>query len=222
MSINRITRNIISLLILSLAHFCIQAQEIEKEVDVFKANNFYEMAKNAYDDENYDASLGFFNEAFKENPGSADYLFGRALCHYELGNLDSAAFDIEKAIEYEPDQPDYHHYAGNIYFKYGDLNLAIANYLKAAENQGNNDVYINEVSNYFNLGTCFLLIDIYPQATVYFSKVIALDEDYAIAYYNRGIAYERIKLKSLACQDFKYAAEKGITKAQKKIKSNCE
>ncbi len=215
---------IIKLMFWFFLYFCNSigyAQEEEKEVNIYEATQFYEQAKNAYDDKNYQVAKDFFTLAIEENPNNSDYLFGRSLSYLALNQFDSAAIDIEKAILFEPNQPDYHHYAGNIYFKYGDINLAVTNYLKAAENQGNGDVYINETSNFYNLGTCFLILKSYAQATIYFTKVIDFDKDYAIAYYNRGIANERLKLKSLACMDFSAAYEKGIEKAKSKISKYC-
>ena len=60
-----------------------------------------------------------------------------------------------------------------------------------------------------NLGNTYLKQGQYTQAKNYFSKAIDKDNNFAMAYVNRGIAYNKTGQQLNACNDWKQACELG-------------
>ncbi|HOV55853.1 MAG TPA: tetratricopeptide repeat protein, partial [Bacteroidales bacterium] len=64
-------------------------------------------------------------------------------------------------------------------------------------------------------------IEDYQSALEDFNKAIELDNNYAIAYLNRGNTKEMLRDMSGACEDWKKAADLGISSAEMYHKQLC-
>jgi len=65
------------------------------------------------------------------------------------------------------------------------------------------------VKSSVNLGNSFLRQEKYTQAIDYFGKAIDKDNNFAMAYVNRGIAYNKTGQQLNACKDWQRACELG-------------
>jgi len=65
------------------------------------------------------------------------------------------------------------------------------------------------VNAYVNFGNTYLKQGRYSQAIHYYGKAIEMDENYAMAYVNRGIAFNKTGQQSNACADWKHACDLG-------------
>ena len=77
------------------------------------------------------------------------------------------------------------------------------------------------VPAYNNIGNLLYTQKKYEEAVDYYDKAIMLNPEYGVAYMNRGICKEMLRLPEEACEDWTKALSLGIKKADTYIKSQC-
>ena len=64
-------------------------------------------------------------------------------------------------------------------------------------------------NSFVNLGNTYLKQGQYSQAINYYGKAIDNDKNFAMAYVNRGVAFNKTGQQSNACADWKHACDLG-------------
>lgn len=75
---------------------------------------------------------------------------------------------------------------------------------------------------YYQIGTGLMTEGYYHQAARFFNAVTYLDDTYADAYFNCGLAYKALNNLGAACQNWAIAAKLGDTEALKLVESVCK
>jgi tetratricopeptide (TPR) repeat protein len=73
---------------------------------------------------------------------------------------------------------------------------------------------------YVNRGADHIMTGNYRAAIKSFDRAIELDRELAMAYYDRGIAWELLKERDRAIADYRKASELGLTEAKDRLQSN--
>ncbi len=81
-----------------------------------------------------------------------------------------------------------------------------------------NSIEPNYKKTDFNLGVCYLAIEKYDEAILYFTNSILVNKCTGEALFNRGFAYYSLGKLEKACTDFKNAILAGNKNAQKYLK----
>ena len=140
--------------------------------------NQYLYRSNNQNKEDLDMAIADFTEAIKLDPNVDDYAYiNRGKAYYNKEDYDRAIADYTQAIILNPNYADTYIDRGNAYYKKGDYNQAIADYTQA--------IILNpyHADPYTNKG----------------------DYDWAIADYNRGLAYDNKKDYDRAIADYTQA-----------------
>jgi tetratricopeptide (TPR) repeat protein len=124
----------------------------------------------------------------------------RALFWFKKGNNDKALKYYNKTLELEPNFFMGYNNRGMIYKSQGNLEWALMDFNRATALKDYPAAYINKGDLYLEMGN-----DSLPQALQAFTKGIELEKSYALAWYNRGVVYIRMKQFDLALQNFEQA-----------------
>jgi tetratricopeptide (TPR) repeat protein len=180
--------------------------------------------------DDYKDSITFFTAAANHDNAGAYNLRG---CVYaDEGDFQDALTDFNKAIEIAPEFPDLYFDRGKLYSEamqdhvsseadfskaiYADSTYTDAYIKRSTEKKylGNtkgafDDLYKAEkydsLNNeiYYRLGNLFSSIKKYDNAVAYYTRAIALKNDYSEAYQNRGSVLHLLHHSSEAIQDLK-------------------
>ncbi|MBN2681249.1 MAG: tetratricopeptide repeat protein [Bacteroidales bacterium] len=74
---------------------------------------------------------------------------------------------------------------------------------------------------YLNRGVMYANLGLFPDAITDYNKAIGLKDNFAEAFYNRGIARARFMFNERACDDVKKAADLGLQDAKDLFKQHC-
>ncbi len=166
---------------LAIANYQKYLKYIDRNDDVeFKYAGFL------FKNNNYKDALAVFN-SLEAKKYSSPYLYNRrAICYYELGNLDLAQKDIEtyfkKVDATKAKAADYEYY-GKILLKKGQDSLAIMQFQSAVERDtARLDLYGDIGSYYYNKGN-------FPMAIRYMSKEITPSTKDPKVFFELGQAY---------------------------------
>ncbi|MCH2234124.1 MAG: tetratricopeptide repeat protein [Crocinitomicaceae bacterium] len=157
---------------------------------------------------NDETSLKDINTAISLSQNSATLFYKRGLIKKETGDLEGAAEDYESASNI-----DSNHFeaAYNLVFTnilLGEYDEAMTNVSSIKDNEWDNP-------NYWNLkGNVAILNSQYESAIEFFDMSISYQNDYAQAYYGRGIAYLLTDKPIQACEDFSRSSSYGLTEAE--------
>ncbi len=166
--------------------------------------------------ENWQGALNDYDKAIQALPSTPEIYNVRGLVKLELADSAGALMDFDKSVEI-----DSGFLAGYISRSY--LNDALKKYDEVLKDcikmlqisPGNTDVLITYGIAKYNLHDLRGAIDEY-------NKVIVLDADNAIAWYNRGFTELKLKDKKNACRDLLKADALGFKDAKELIKNNCK
>ncbi|MBD3345937.1 MAG: tetratricopeptide repeat protein [Chitinivibrionales bacterium] len=115
---------------------------------------------------------------------------------FQTNRQDSSLKYWKRALELQSDDWEAHHYCANIYLKKTQMKKALHHAALAA--------YFNperwELLN--NLGTLLMNVGKYREATVLFSRAIALSPQSAKPYVNRGNSFVRLGMPDSALSDY--------------------
>lgn len=74
---------------------------------------------------------------------------------------------------------------------------------------------------FLHLANVLFLQEQYEQAISFYNQFIATEPAYGTAYFNRGIAYNKIGKDDLACRDLQIAAQLGVSESAKPLQAIC-
>lgn len=146
--------------------------------------------------ESYDQALKNYGKAIELNPQDANAWHGHGLAQYNKGNTDQAIEDYDTAIKLNPQFAYAFNNRGNAYAKKGNHDQAIADYTESIRLK-NQQLHIP----YHNRGLAYYNKDNYDQAIKEYDKAIELNQQYADAYKNRALVYEKLGQKAKAEDD---------------------
>jgi len=133
---------------------------------------------------NFSRGIKDFDRAIEINPKYAHAYNNRGAGFMELGNTEQAIGSYNKAIEIDPQFADALYNRGICYQISGKYREAIADYDRAIENNcpSVEEVFCSRGDAYGRLGNLTRAIEDYDRA-------IAINPEYAKAYFDRGFAY---------------------------------
>ncbi len=172
----------------------------------------------------YKYALNDLNKALKLSFSNGDIYIDRGYIKYLTKDYDGALKDYEKCIYYldtQPEQKTYnryklYYYMGLVCEIKGDNKSAIDNYNTSLRYKKYEEAY-----NARGLLSMKMESGKLELALLDFDRAIALNPNYAEAYYNRATA-KKIAGDKTACDDFKAAFKLGYTKAASFIQKDCK
>jgi len=196
----------------------------------------------------YKAILDSLNEVIKINPQDAKAYFGRGGAKAGLKDYPGAIDDYSTALKISPEYPEANLFRGRVKSHLHDFTGAIADFTEAirlspasgtaylARGDAKNSMgdaagYQADFEKALAIDPRYKLITYTTDGPVtvsgttleidYYSRAIALNPEYADAYYNRGLARINSNLNHDGCIDLNMAAGLGFKMAEEKIKEYC-
>ena len=155
---------------------------------MYEQNKDYEKAAKAYADAN----------AREISPVTH---YRMSVCHFALGDFESAMNDIDNALNIDSLDMDYMSYKANIYYEMGNPNQAISEWTKVISH------YPENYWAYYRRGWFRKIIGDYNNALEDLSMAIVLEPTYTYSYDARGDIYKKQGKKELAEADFRKIIE---------------
>lgn len=165
--------------------------------------------------ENYSEALALVNNLLKEIPDELSLRYTRAVCYFNLKRFADAAADFRVLAVFAPENSEYAFQAANSYENLDSLSLAIHFYSQAIDQEPDNYLY------YFKRATVYLKQSDWRKADADLSRSLTLNEHYANAYHNRGIARYKLGEEWRACNDWCTAMIKGQQLSIEHLEKNC-
>ena len=155
---------------------------------VYEQNKEYEKAVKAY------------SEANAKEISPVTY-YRMSVCHFALGDFESAMGDIDNALNIDSLDEDYMSYKANIYYEMGKPLQAISQWTKVLSH------YPDSYWAYYRRGWFRKIIGDYDNALEDLSMAIILEPTYTYSYDARGDIYKKQGKKELAEADFRKIIE---------------
>ena len=159
-----------------------------------------------------DKSVSFtlVNKSLKRKEPFFDALKLRGTIYLERGEPKEAIEDLNKALLIRANDYDIYYMRGFCYEALNDNTNALNSYLKAEGLGYSNDVVFNNIGNLFTKQNDF------NKALIYFGKAININNKFALAYYNQGIAYDQLGFTESALNSLRMAKELGFSAFNKR------
>lgn len=151
-------------------------------------------------------SFELVNKALKNKQDFFDALKLRGTIYLEKGEHTKAIDDLNRASLIRTNDYDLYYMSGFCYEALNDSTNALKNYLKAEELGYNKDAAV-----FNNIGNLLSKQGDYNKALIYFGNAIAINNNFALAFYNQGIAYDRLGFRDNALKSWRKAKELGFT-----------
>ena len=152
--------------------------------DIYNPKAYYLKGFNFLEMRDTSKAISSFQTAVEQDPEYLDAYLQLGLIYTQLNN--PLALDyVENVLEIDPDHKEAL-YTYAMYAQTHDMyNEAIQTYTKLTK------IYPDFREAHYNLGYIHMYyLQLYRQATIYFSDAIAVDPNYYQAYYNLGYSYE--------------------------------
>jgi tetratricopeptide (TPR) repeat protein len=162
--------------------------------------NFYYKGLSYYLLKEYLLSSGTFELALRKDPDYVDALIGKAKAFYEMDQANQALGTINHALEVDETCKECYIVRSKVNYKRVEYQDAVNDLSKVIVLYPNDP---NKKEYFFNKGKYNAALNKYTDGIVDFTTVIALDKDYAPAYYERGLVHEVASQKAEAVEDFK-------------------
>ncbi|MGB4972747.1 MAG: tetratricopeptide repeat protein, partial [Cyclobacteriaceae bacterium] len=155
------------------------------------------------------------DEVINNNPDLPFPYAERAYYEMNNGELNKALVDYNKAIELSPDVSSYWLSRGMVREKLEDWNGAYRDYSQSIIlNEKDEKAWLTRANLLFNQND-------YKAAVKDYDVAIVLYSSYAIAYYNRALAKNKLGMNAKACADLKLAHALTFEVPSKVINSIC-
>ncbi len=155
--------------------------------------------------QNYEKAIYDFTKAIEYKNYYKAYA-GRASVYLALKDFPKAISDAESALKMDPKNLKANYVLANCYDDLNQLNKALSYYNIAISLNSENPVY------YLRRAIVFGKIQNYAACLQDLDFCIAIDANYAEAYYWKGVV--KVNLKQNPCSDLRKAVELGFTAAQ--------
>ncbi|MEI2707959.1 MAG: tetratricopeptide repeat protein [Chitinophagaceae bacterium] len=193
-----------------------------------------------------------FSLAISLNPGLVNAYLARAVEKRFLKKYESAFRDMFTAVKYNSANPKVHTSLGNLFIAVGDYKNAIVGFSKAISLQPtyaeayNNRAYAKVLSadykgaiedgkmalkimnqkpsyiTYNNIGYAYRELNQLDSAFVYFNKAIAMNNNFAEGYFERGKANQKNNNITNACNDWNKANSLGYKDSTNLLNKYCK
>lgn len=203
----------ITLVFLLLSAFQNVAAQEDQNVDSFLISGITKVALGEQD-----SALYFLNKTLSIEPRNKMGLYWRGMAYEQLGKDTQAFQDFNAAIAVDANYADALLKVGQIMYNRENFEEAISLLTRAIQNDA------EEEESFFYRGNSYFGIQKYSDAWNDYSKAIELKEDFAVAYFNRGICAYNLGNQVPACADWAissiYGWEDGSTFMEKYCKTD--
>ncbi|MDH4127905.1 MAG: tetratricopeptide repeat protein [Spirochaetota bacterium] len=170
------------------------------------AEKLYEIGKQQLDKGNYDEAIRYFNQATNLNPDHVLAYSYKGTAYYMKRDYNEALKASDEAIKRQADEPNAHFTKGEIYYGQRKDDQALSEYNNVINKDDKNAIA------FFKLGVLKLLAGQNEESISLFDKALAvspgLNQAYQRnAYYDRGVAKERLNKLDESIEDYKKAVE---------------
>ena len=184
--------------LIALKKFPDALKESEKTLDIKKTDlNYYHHGVISYNLKNFDKAVTNFEKAIRENSTFEDAYNGLAKSLYSLGKLDDALAISDKVVKLNNNNKESFLIRSMIYHKKADYPNAINDLSLILSNISPDDENI-----YFLRGEYYQEFNQHQNAINDFCKVLSINEENAMAYYQRAVSYEEISKDQEAVKDY--------------------
>lgn len=156
-------------------------------------------------------SLALVNKSLNGMFDFIDALKLRGTLYLEKGEYANAIKDFNNSLLTQFNDYEIYYMSGFCYEALNDSILALNNYLKAEDLGFKNEILFN------NIGSLLVKLTDFENALKYFEKAIAINNNFALAYYNQGIANDQLGFRDSALKSWHKAQELGFTDFSDKI-----
>ena len=197
----------------------------------------------------FDKAIDAYNIAIKQKSDFAIAYYNRGITYRLMGNEKKAIKDLDKAVSLTTNNPNIYFSRALVKKEMGDLEGAVADYSQAISLKKNyTDALINRsvAKKYLGdikgalkdidqalsqkndpvawklRGNINLLFGEYRQAINDYNQAITYNNNYAEAYYNRGLAQIMVYAPAQGCTDLEHARSLGYNNAEEKIRFFCK
>lgn len=169
----------------------------------------------AFSEKNYEAALGFFDDAIARKPNYTKAYLGKLLVYDKMGDIAKMEETAKKGLEVASAKDN--SITGNIkkkmrgyYFNAAQQNMAGQDYSTAESNLKNSILYGNgNMIVHYQIGLAQKGQKKWSDAVQSFNEALVLetgaDEDKAKIYFELGTAYQALGDNSKSCESFKKA-----------------
>ena len=148
----------------------------------------------------YEKAVKAYSEANAKDISPVTY-YRMSVCHFALGDFESAMNDVDNALNIDSLDEDYMSYKANIYYEMGKPLQAISQWTKVLSH------YPDNYWAYYRRGWFRKIIGDYDNALEDLSMAIILEPTYTYSYDARGDIYIKQGKKELAEADFRKIIE---------------
>jgi protein O-mannosyl-transferase len=186
------------------------------ELDPVNVQAYYNLGVLFMNESRNSEAVKSFNKAIELNPGYANAYNNRGIVFVNEKRNSEAINDFTKVIELQPINANAYNNRGIIYMNEKRNTEAINDFNYAIElNPGYTGAYSNKANLLFEEKR-------YKEAAVLYTKVIELMNNFAPAWYKRGLAEYYSGNKSAACNDLNKAAALGYKPASDALSQICK
>lgn len=172
----------------------------------------FDQAKANLREENHEHALRLFNEVLNREPTHLQALRSKALIKITTDEAEEAEEFMLFAIEQQPEDDQLHQMLGTFYLNNEMPNKALHPLKRAVELNPTNDIA------HHGLGLLYSRFQgDHSKAVIHFTKVIAISEDSANAFFNRGCSYMILQDMQSAKTDFRKAEALDHPKAKEML-----
>lgn len=143
---------------------------------------FYDLALECLEKNHFKRALLYFEKSLLLTPDDIDVIKNIGVCHYKLGEYESAAGYFLKYVQLTPQDPEGYTKLGNVYEIQGSLNHALNAYSRSVEIEPNNP------GTFYQIGILYSKKQEYKLSIEYFKKTLTLEPNNAEAHFNLGLA----------------------------------
>jgi tetratricopeptide (TPR) repeat protein len=174
-------------------------KDVIKEIPVApNASTYYDQGRGYYYDKNYDQAIAAYDKAIRLDPGNAKYFNSRAWVYALIGEYSKSLNNAEISLNLRPEIPNVLDTRAWAYVGLGKYDSAIEDFNDAIELRPESDFIDRRGVAYYRWGQ-------YQAAIKDFSKAIELDPLFAMAHYDRSLAYAAIGNSASAEKDINQA-----------------
>ena len=171
----------------------VETEEINIKKIPASAQNYYDMALELMEQENYECGLFLLKKALENGMDNSEIYESLAKASLYIGELDELPNYYKLAIERGAETyQNYYKFGISLFIKLFIEKQKDNNYeevIKALERAielSDKSVYI-----YINLGVIYRMLENYDKAVEYYDKAIKLEKDNALAYYDKAEALDK-------------------------------
>ncbi|MCB0592986.1 MAG: tetratricopeptide repeat protein [Lewinellaceae bacterium] len=216
---NALAHDLLGLAYLEAEYFELAEKAFERaiELDPGLAIASYNLGLIRQQQLRYQEAMALFSRSIELDAGLEMAYFNRALVHKAMGNVEAAMKDYSHLLGQEgQDEAKVWLNRGIARKMSGDITGALADIEQAMRLAAEDNAVLYKLR-----GNIFLLLGNYLAAEADYTRSIELEQGFAEAYYNRGIARILAYNRPDACLDFRESAELGYDRGEEQIQYLC-